>query len=158
MGLVYFFLAVIVEVVLYMIIVISELWLTGSYQKLNHLLRWLIFLPISVLRSFLLSAMVMLSVGYIVRLDEDFVKFLTYIITPVAFFYTLSISIPKGKKIIPIVLNAFWILGGIYKIIIHSYDWITTVFQVLILSVFLFIIIKIPKENIISMSYRKKDE
>lgn len=158
MGLIYFFLAVIAEFVLFMGMVFSEQWLTGSYQKLKPILRWSIFIPLSVLRSYLFSLMVMLSVGYIVRLNESFVIFLTYITTPLVLFYTLSITIPKGKKIVPIILNVLWILAGLYKIAIQRYDWITTIFQALVLSICLYFIIKIPKKDIIAMSYRKGSE
>lgn len=129
MGILYFFAACAIFAILLMIIIASELWLNSSYKNTNIIVRWLVFLPISIIRAGLVAVAVTLNTLYIAPLNPHFVMFLNWVAMPLVLFYTISKTLPQGKKIVPLVLCIIWLALNIFELIRGSQYTVMIILQ-----------------------------
>jgi len=148
MGIVYFFIACGIFVVLIGLLGISEQWIRAGYQKLSPWLRWLLFLPISAARSIALSIAIFANTQIIFRLNEHFSLLVNWIAAPIFFFYTVGITIPKGKKVIPLAFAILWGALGALEAIKFSEYRISRILQTLFIVVFIIVWFRLPKNEI----------
>ncbi len=144
MGIVYFFISVGIFFILVVLLSVSEQWIKSGFQNLNVWLRWVLFLPLSIARSLSISLAVMLNTRIIFHLNEHFALLLNWVVAPIFFFYTIGITIPKGKKVVTLFFALIWALGGLIEILNREDFWVTRILQVISIVVFMIIWFRLP--------------
>lgn len=140
--------AILIFLIAVVIIYYSEIWIRSNYNKFPLWLRWLIFLPLSILRSMIFSLGSAVYFIWFSSINEHITLLLQWIISPIFFFYTIGITIPKGKKIMPLILSLIWIAGGVFAIISKEEEFvITRIFQILSIAVFMIVWEKLNKNE-----------
>lgn len=151
MGFFKFLLTGAVYFLLVTILISTDYWIRGSYQNMNTILRWLLFLPVSVMRAGMIAAALILNTVYLAPLNEYLALSINWIVVPIFLFYSIMISIPYGKKVVPIVLAVTWATLGIVEIITLEPNWGVRIAQTIALVIFIVVVIKMDKQDIYSI-------
>lgn len=126
----------------------SHEWLNGSYKKSSAWVKWLAFLPISIARAGLIAAALFINTLYLFPIRESIAQCINWIVVPVFFFYTISLTIPRGKKVVPMTLCTLWMILGVLSILNGDPHVVIRGIQVVALAYFLFLWAKIPTEDL----------
>lgn len=144
MHFLYYIIAFIVFNIMIYVIFQSLEWIKGNYKNTSELVRWVIFLPISITMSGSVSIALLLNTYYLFPLREALASCINWVAVPIFLFYIISLTIPRGKKVTPIILCALWVILGALSIINHDPEPIIRIIQVVALSYFMFLWAKTP--------------
>lgn len=137
-----------VLILLVIALVSTDTWFKGSYQKTNIVLRWFLFLPLSIARAGLISIVLMLNNVYVNPINKHLAIFINWVVVPIFLFYTISITIPKGKKAFPLIVCFSWIFFGILELVTDpNINIVMRIIQTVVLVIFSVVWIRIPKED-----------
>lgn len=126
----------------------SQTWLNGSYQKYYEWVRWIVFLPISIARAVLAASMLFINMHYVFPLKESIALGILWVVVPILFFYTIGITIPRGKKVTPVVLCVLWIILDMLSVINGDSHEVIRGIQIVALGFFLFIWVRMSSEDL----------
>jgi len=147
MGFLYYAITFMLFIAIIQIFAWLYAWGKGGYQDISEWLRWVIFLPISIIGAGVLSIALLINTHYLFPLKEEVGLCISWVIIPMILFYAVSITIPRGKKIMPMILCAIWVALSIFSVINNDPNQIIRVIQIITMSCFLFLWAKTPTKD-----------
>ena len=108
-----------------------------KYKKFNSIIRWLLFLPVSILRAF--SCVMIISILFqgIFEINDTILSCVLWSMSPIILLLTINKTIPAKNRIIINTLGVLWIAGSIYEIIINSGNTIARIIQIISMAVYI---------------------
>jgi len=118
--------------------------LIETYSKRAMTFQWLLFLPISIVRSLLSIAIIYAVFGFIFPINKQLLMSICWSVSPIVMLVTIYSIIPKAKIGTTIALGGLWIVFSIGEIFMKTDFWQIRIPQILIIAGYLSI--KIAKQ------------
>jgi cytochrome c biogenesis factor len=84
-----------------------------KYKKFSTVTRWLLFLPVSIIRAFSCVAIMSLLFKGIFEINDTIMTCISGSMSPIIVLLTINKTIPAKNRIIINTLGALWIAGAI---------------------------------------------
>jgi hypothetical protein len=144
MGFVYLMLGLFLWCVAVSVLLWSEKWLKTEYIKLAIKFRWLIFIPISILRSWLAGVVISAPFFFLYNPAGQPISWIASFFMLV---YTVSLTIPRAKKIIPLIICIVTTVLVIVELVLQTWpeEFIARIFQLVANCIFIFVWVRLPQ-------------
>jgi hypothetical protein len=107
------------------------------FIKLNSVIRWVLFLPVSIARSCFCVLILWVIFGGIFPIKENVLVSINWSVAPIIFLHTINKTIPRHSKIAVNILGVLWIIGSVYEIITQSGRAFARVIQIVSMLVYI---------------------